>query len=236
MIPFPIQFEELETIYSSTFGTDYHSVAVTSAERGEGVSMIAYALARRAAAAGRRTLLVDLNTANPTVARRLGLQGEDWSPTNKSVIESIIDLEGLEMSILSAPQNAKNILEMREEGKLRQALSAWRKEFDCIVLDTSPLTRTNQGNVMPDLAASCCDSAVFVVLAGRTAETKVTEASLRLEKVGANIVGAVINDRYNPNLKDELCRETHRADKLMPKLMVNLRRFFRTNAFLMQKI
>jgi Mrp family chromosome partitioning ATPase len=236
MIPFPIQFEELETIYSNTFGADHHSVAITSAERGEGVSMIAYALARRAAAAGRRTLLVDLNTANPTVASRLGLEGQDWSPTNSSVKDAIIDLEGLELSILSAPQNSDNILESREDDKLRKAIASWREDFDCVVLDTSPLTKTNQGNVMPDMAAACCNSTVFVVLAGRTAETKVTEANLRLQKAGAHVVGAVINDRHNPNLTDELCRETRRADKIAPKLMRNLRDFFRVNAFLMQKI
>lgn len=236
MIPLPIHFEELETIYAATLGANHHCVAVTSAESGEGVSMIAYALARRAAEAGRRTLLVDLNTANPTVAKRLGIEAQDWSPSEAGSLDGVIDLEGVNMSILSAPISATHILEAREDGKLRGAIAAWRNSFDCIVIDTSALTRANQRNVSPDLVAACSDCAILVVLAGRTAETKVTEAIIRLKTSGANVIGAVINDRHNPGLSSELCRETLRLDRLLPKAMQKLRKFFRTNAFLMQKI
>ncbi len=236
MIPFPVHFEELETLYSATLGADSHSVAITSADKGEGVSMIAYALARRAAEAGRRTLLVDLNTANPTVASRLGLEGEDWSPDGAADLQGVIDLPGIQMSILSAPVATAHILNIREDGKLRAAIAAWRKVFDCIIIDTSPLTRSNQRNVSPDMVAACSDCAIFVVLAGRTAETKVSEAIARLRTSGTNIVGTIINDRYNPSLCNELCRETYRLEKRLPKLMGRLRSFFRRNAFLMQKI
>ena len=236
MIPFPIHFEELETIYSSTFGASHHSVAITSAETGEGVSMLAYALARRAAEAGRRTLLVDLNTANPSVAKRLGVQGTDWSTAGAVDDEGIIDLDGLKLSILSAPVSAANILDVKEDDNFQSAMAAWREKFDCVILDTSPLTRSNQRNVSPDMVAACSDCAVFVVLAGRTAETKVSEAMARLKKSGANVVGAVINDRHNPGLSSELCRETFRLEKLFPKMMPRLRNVLRNNSYLMQKI
>lgn len=236
MIPFPIHFEELEAIYSSTLGADHHSVAVTSAETGEGVSMLAYAVARRAAEAGRRTLLVDLNTANPSVAKRLGVQGADWSTAGAIDGEGIIDLDGPKLSILSAPVSAANILDVKEDDNFQSAISAWRKNFDCVVFDTSPLTRSNQRNISPDMVAACSDCAVFVVLAGRTAETKVSEAMVRLKKSGANVVGAVINDRHNPGLSSELCRETFRLEKLFPKMMPRLRNVLRNNSYLMQKI
>jgi len=236
MIPLPIHYEELESIYSNTLGADYHSVAVTSAEHGEGVSMIAYALARRSAAAGRRTLLVDLNTASSSVVQRLGLQRAEWSSLDATAMTEIVDLEGIGMSVLSAPVDIKNILDIREDENMKHALNVWRESYDCIVLDTSPLTRSNQGNISPDLVAGCCDCTVFTVLAGRTAETKVSEAILRLKKSGANVVGSIINDRHSPSLINELCRETRRFEKRLPKLMIKLSRFFRNNAFLMQKI
>jgi len=236
MIPLPIHYEELEAIYGAALGSGQHTVAVTSADHGEGVSIIAYALARRAAAAGRRTLLVDLNTETSTVASRLGLEGRDWSPSDSSANESIIHMVGVSLSILAAPMAPANILNARDDEKLRVAMAKWRERFECIVLDTSPLTRLNQHNILPDMAASACDGAVFVVLAGRTPETKVSEAVARLHSAGAKIVGAVINDRHNPNLSVELCRETRRLDRIAFRLMDAFRRFFRTNAFLMQKI
>ena len=236
MIPLPIHYEELETIYAASLGGDQNTVAVTSADHGEGVSIVAYALARRAAAAGRRTLLVDLNTETSTVASRLGLEEMDWSPSDDSANDSIIHLEGVSLSVLSAPKASANILNARDDAKLKAAMMRWRDQFDCIVLDTSPLTRLNQNNILPDMAASVCDGAIFVVLAGRTPETKVSEAVLRLRSAGANIVGAVINDRHNPGLADELCRETRRLDRFAFRLMEACRTFFRTNAFLMQKI
>ncbi len=236
MIPLPIHYEELEAIYAAALSGGQHTVAVTSADHGEGVSIIAYALARRAAAAGRRTLLVDLNTETSTVAARLGLQGEDWSPIDRTAEDSIMHMEGVCLSVLSAPKAPANILNARDDEKLKAVLAKWREQFECIILDTSPLTRLNQNNILPDMAASACDGAVFVVLAGRTPETKVSEAVARLRSAGANIVGAVINDRHNPGLIDELCRETRRLDRIAFRLMEACRRFFRTNAFLMQKI
>lgn len=236
MIPLPIHYEELESIYSNTLGADYHSVAITSAEHGEGVSMIAYALARRTAAAGRRTLLVDLNTASSSVVERLGIRKTEWSSRDDTAMTEIIDLDGIGMSVLSAPEDIKNILDIREDENLKYVLKLWRETFDCIVIDTSPLTRSNQGNISPNRVAACCECAVFTVLAGQTAETKVSEAILGLKKSGANLVGSIINDRHNPSLVDELRREIRRFDKRLPKLMNKLDVFIRNNPFLMQKI
>ncbi|MGN4982002.1 hypothetical protein ACTFBY_11420 [Aeromonas dhakensis] len=61
----PIQYLELESLYASTLARGIRSLAVTSAEGGEGVSTICEALARRAEADGLKTLLVDLNLYHP---------------------------------------------------------------------------------------------------------------------------------------------------------------------------
>ena len=62
MIQIPIQYEEMDALFAATIGAGHRSIAITSSQHDEGVSMLSYALARRIAASGRRSLLVDLNT------------------------------------------------------------------------------------------------------------------------------------------------------------------------------
>lgn len=236
MIPLPIQYEEVAALFAATVGDGHKSIAVASAEQGEGVSMVAYALARRASSSGRRTLLVDLNTERPSVLRRLGLESTNWKPGTESADTAMIELVGVNMSVLSAPTDPGAIMSARDPETLRKTVARWSELFDCVILDTSPLTRFNQGNILPDIAASCCNATILVVLAGRTPETKVSEAATRLKKAGATLVGTVLNDRHSPSLVAELCRETFRLERWLPRLMAGFRTFARTNAFLNQKI
>jgi Mrp family chromosome partitioning ATPase len=54
-------------------GTEAHRLAVTGTGRGEGTTSIAISLARSAAAAGKKTLLVDADLASPGLSEQVGL-------------------------------------------------------------------------------------------------------------------------------------------------------------------
>ena len=58
----PIHYLEVEELFLKTLNRpDIRSLAVTSANSSEGVSTIAYTLSKRAKAAGKKTLLVELD-------------------------------------------------------------------------------------------------------------------------------------------------------------------------------
>ncbi len=236
MIPLPINYTEMEDIYVKTFGSSMRTLAIAAARDGEGVSTLAYALARRAAAMGRRTLLVDFNRRDPSVGRRLGLPPVKWSPSTETAQENVIPLSNTGLDVLTAPMNDVEWLREREAEILQACFSRWLVHYDCVVADTSPLTIRNQENFPPENVCAACDGVLLSVLTGGTSETRVAEAITRLRSVGACITGTVLNDRRAPSLADELVRETFRFEKKLPKMMESIRQQIRRSVFLNQAI
>lgn len=236
MIPLPIHHTEVEDIYAKTLGAGLSTLAIAAAEDGEGVSTLSYALARRCAAIGRKTLLVDFNRRRPSVGQRLAIPARDWLPGAPSAQVAIVQLSRTGLSVLPAPGENIEWLAVRDTPTLHKCFQQWRRRFDCIVADTSPLTVRNQKNFPPESVCAACDGTVLVVLTGRTSETRVQEARHKLADANARLVGAVLNDRYAPALADELLRETRRLDKAMPRLMQKLRAMIRRSTFLNQAI
>ncbi|MCH2058108.1 MAG: hypothetical protein MK214_16135 [Thalassotalea sp.] len=74
----PIHYSEVESVYGCTLGAGYRTIAITSAAPVEGKTMMAEALVKRAEAAGKKVLLVEMNTFNPALKRKLdGLNAKE---------------------------------------------------------------------------------------------------------------------------------------------------------------
>ncbi|EKP0262496.1 capsular biosynthesis protein [Aeromonas sobria] len=195
----PIQYLELESLYAATLARGIRSLAITSAEGGEGVSSICDALARRAEADGLRTLLVDLNLYHPGRAT-----AHAWGPND--VPEPVA--HGRSLSLLPAP--GKDLMAFRNKDTLRQLLQRWFEHYDVVIFDTSPLNALNRGNIPADQVCGACDGALLVVLAGVTPTSSVQSAVDKLTRADANLVGAIYNDKLNPGLASEILRELNR--------------------------
>lgn len=215
----PIQYLELESLYASTLARGIRSLAVTSAEGGEGVSTICEALARRAEADGLKTLLVDLNLYHPG---RPAAQA--WGPND--VPEPLS--QGQALAVLPAP--GKDLMAFRNKETLRQLLVRWLEHYDVVLFDTSPLNALNRGNIPADLVCAACEGALLVVLAGVTPTTMVQSAVEKLTRAEANLLGAVFNDRVNPRLASEILRELNRLPS--NRLTEWLKRWCRRSALL----
>ena len=236
MIPLPIHYTEVEDIYARTLGAGLSTLAITAAEDGEGVSTLSYALARRSAAMGRNTLLVDFNHRRPSVGQRLAISASDWLPGELSAQDNTVQLSSSGLSVLPAPTDSLEWLAARDTSTLKECFQQWRQKFDCIVADTSPLTVRNQKNFPPESVCASCDGTVLVVLTGKTSETRVVEARHKLSIANARLVGAVLNDHHAPALADELIRETRRFDNAFPRVMKKLRAIIRCSTLLNQAI
>lgn len=215
---------EIDSIWQAVAASGAHSVAVVAAEAGEGTTLIAGALARRAGlaigadrTAGERAaataLLVDLNLARPAVARTLGL---------RPLPGEIVRLDALGFAVL-ADIGIAGAEGWRERAQFAARLQVWREQWGMVVLDTAPLLSGDADAVPGTMAAAAADATVLVTLAGRTPANRVREAREKLAAAGANLIGAVLNDRDNPSLLSELDRETWRLSRLLPRQMAALR-------------
>jgi Mrp family chromosome partitioning ATPase len=215
---------EIDSIWQAVVKSGASSIAIVAAEPGEGTTLVAGALARRAGLAmtaeradGHRppaaALLVDLNLARPAVARGLGL---------RPLPGEIVRLDALGLAVLGDVGIA-GAEGWREPAQLGVRLRAWQAEWGMVVLDTAPLLSADADMVPAATVAAAADATVLVTLAGRTAANRVREAREKLAAVGANVIGAVLNDRDNPSLLAELDRETWRLSHLFPRQMAALR-------------
>lgn len=236
MIPFPIRYAELNAVYGKTLGHGVSSLAVVGPEPGCGVSTLAYALARRSAAGGNKTLLVDVSMANPSVGPALALAAVDWRPGDESALSSIVALGDTGLSVLAAPRSIVGAWAFRDGDALRRQVAGWLEHFERVIVDSSPVNRKNQQNIPSDMACAACEGTVLVAQPGRTSESSVLEAADRLRSAGANILGGVLNDQYMPPLAAELCRETYRLERWFPRLMAELRLVIRRSKLLDQEI
>lgn len=218
---------ELDAIWHAVANAGARSLAVVAANPGEGTTLIATALARRAGLSasaetgpdGRRppattALLVDLDLTRPSVARSLGL---------RPAADEIVPLEAMGISVLGLT-SATAAGEWRERSKLTRQLAAWRQEYNVVVLDTAPLLTGDADEITGATAASAADACVMVTLAGRTPSSRIREARDMLNAAGANLIGTILNDRDNPSLRAELDRQTYRLNRLLPQTMGKLRR------------
>ena len=245
MITLPSHYAEVEAIYSQTLGANYRTIAITSAAPGEGKSTLAEALVKRAQASGKQVLLVELNTFNPVLKARLqALNAQQTATTHqpkkvakntankladKLTNKEIIQLNEQGFSVLPFDRDvAANIdtpfvEKYREASLLAQAVNQWLIEFDCIVFDTASLAMLNQHNIPACTVCQVCDGAIMVVEAGKTPANLIEEGIAKLAAKQVNVVGAVLNDKSNPSLLDEMIRESYKLDRWLPKLMGKLR-------------
>jgi len=211
----PFQNVELERIYTQTLAGKVRSLAITAANSGEGVTTLATALAHRNLMAGRATLMVDLNLWNPSLNGVLDLgipgQGNQLLPSPQLINEGG---QADALVGVTAPTSRDPVIKLREPGVLEQCIEEWHKDYDTVIIDTSPINRINARNIPAERVAAACDATLMTVLAGRTTETMVSTAVKKLHDAGAEIMGSVINDHFNPSLKDEMLREIRRIGRL----------------------
>ncbi len=233
----PPQSMEIEKIYSQQQRENSRSIAVCSANEGEGVTSVALALAQRNLLAGHSTLVVDLNLYRPALNTLLRLDepametGVIDTPRIVTVQEHPIALIGI-----TAPSHRDLVMKLRKPGMLEALIIEWQKSFDIIIFDTSPVNSVNANNIPAERVAEACDGCLVVVLAGSTTESMVSTAIEKLKCTNATLLGCVLNDRNNPSLKSELLRETRRLESICSGLAKRIGNWIRNSHLLSMEI
>ena len=224
-MPIPDHYLELESIYVATLARGVRSLAVTSAVPGEGVTSLITALAHRNLHAGRSTLIVDFNLFRPGVQRYFGIGAV---PVDEGALPAPCNVEHdrspAKLAVISPQPSRSALLQLREPGTIERLIEDWKCEFDSILIDTSAINAVNGANLPGERAAAACDGTLLLILSGTTMETMAEAAAKKLRDAGAMLLGAVLNDRHQPPLLQELLREIDRLQPVMPRVSTWLRR------------
>ncbi|MCK6555407.1 CpsD/CapB family tyrosine-protein kinase [Candidatus Binatia bacterium] len=206
--PVPGTQEEYQRLRASllsvTVPAGLHTVLVTAPNHGEGATTVAIGLAT---ALGRereaRVLLIEANPRAPVLRHRLGISGDagltDFIAGRVAPEALLTRIDRHNFSVIHAGEAAHAGAELE---MLSGLLTRLRPQFDFIVIDGPPVNRYADVSVI----APVVDGVIMVVEADRTPLADAESATRELGKVGARILGVVLNRRrsYIPAFLESL--------------------------------
>ena len=225
-----------EQAYDRLVQLEMRQLSICSINRHSGSSVLALALAKRAAETGKRVLLIDFNTVYPGLHLLTELERNEWLPLTGHWEHSVQPTEIPGLNLLTCPEKTSHCIEFHDPETLKLFLQSCRQQYDMVICDTVSLHENSADTIPAEVVAACSQATVLNILAGVTTESHLDDARQTLISCGALLIGAVLNDRFNPNLKKELLRETHRLDRWFPRLMKILRDWLEHRVLLSQDI
>jgi polysaccharide biosynthesis transport protein len=170
------------------------SLLVASAVPGEGKTVTASNLAVAYAQAGRTTCLVDADLRRPTIHELFGLPNDHGLSTlmagQEATYESVThatDVTGLR--VLTSGPLPPNPAELLASPRMRAILAGILERVDLVIIDSPPLQAVTDAAVLSSLV----DGTILVVAAGRTRRGSLVRGRDSLQRVGANVLGALLN-------------------------------------------
>lgn len=172
---------------------------VTSSVPGEGKTTVSMNLAN-ALSEMRSVLLIDADMRRPMVAKALESEGRKLNGLSQFITgerklsECIHRLDPeADLYIMPAGVIPPNPLEMLSSKRFDEALDKLAEKFDHIVIDCAPVLAVSDAMVLSRKASAV----VFVIKSDSTPIQAVRNGLKQMQRVGANIVGGVINQVQN---------------------------------------
>lgn len=167
-------------------------IVVTSSLPSEGKSTTAINIALSLAEAEHEVVLVDGDMRRPSVAKYLGLVGNVGF---SSVLSNQVGVrDALQksrfpgLSVLTSGPIPPNPSELLGSLAAKNTLEDLRKQFDYVIVDSSPLLAVTDAAIL----AAGADGVLIMARAGQTKREQLSHAVGALTDVGASILGAVL--------------------------------------------
>lgn len=187
-------------IQYSSFDKEIRTIVVTSSEPGEGKSTTSGNLALSFAQAEKKTIIIDCDLRKPSLHKKFkisNLVGLSDVLIGKEKITAAIHEYNDYLSVLTSGKLPPNPSEMLGSKSMSKLLQELKNYFDIIVLDSAPLQAVTDAQILSTKA----DGVIVVVRAEKTKRDSVIQAKSLLDKVGANILGVVLNGIENTRRK-----------------------------------
>ncbi len=166
-------------------------IVVTSADKGAGKTTMSVMLARSLAQAGKKVLLVDGDIYNPNLSLRFSIKQE---PGFFAVLkgeagdsEAIIQTETAGLSVLPMGVSQNGSRELLANGVFKACLNRWRKNYDLVMLDSSPVLPVADARILSRQA----DGTILVVREKHCQREDVLKTLACLGAAGGKLLGIV---------------------------------------------
>lgn len=194
-------------VLSLDMGKSMKTLLITSANNGEGRSLVALQLAKAFAAIGKETLLVDADLRKAEQSTQIAQEelGLAYLVRTNAPIERVLKKTSMEhLKYLPSGPLPDNPSELLSSGGMQTTFALLQADFEIIILDSSPLSRFADALVL----ASLTDEVIVVVEAESTEAVAVEAVKDLLTKPGINVLGAVLN-KVKPGKKVNRMRRAH---------------------------
>jgi capsular exopolysaccharide synthesis family protein len=202
-------FRHLRTaVQFSRPGVVVQTVLVTSAAPSEGKSTTAANLALTMAQAKRRTLLIDADIRRPRqheffgrpfepglvqLLQRDGTASEALEAFKTPLDENLFVMPAGDLLSVQGegtdPMGFEEASEVLGSKRMRDALETLRGQFDIIIIDSPPVLAATDAVLL----STQTDATILVASAGTTKEGDLDHSLERLDDVGANVIGVLLN-------------------------------------------
>lgn len=168
-------------------------IAISSSVSGEGKTTTAINLAIAMAEDGNRVLLLDGDLRNPSIARILGMSesvGFTDMLRGSAVPADVVQTTNFDrLDFLGVGSIAPNPAELLGSNRASEIAESFLSDYDYVIVDTSPVLPVTDAL----LVSQWVDGVLLVVRQGVTKRSDLSRSSAELGRVGARILGVVVN-------------------------------------------
>ena len=181
------------SIEFSNLDKNLQVITVTSSMQNEGKSTVLANLAVSFANLDKKVLIMEGDLRNPSVHRMFNISNikglTDILLQNKVFADCVHCTDVKNLHVLTCGAIPPNPSEMLSSKKIRDFIESLREYYDYIFIDAPPIGIVTDAGIISTYTDGC----IFVVGAGEADIEMAKVSKERLEKVGANILGVVLN-------------------------------------------
>ena len=168
-------------------------INITSSKEGEGKTTVLSNLATTFANLEKKILILDGDLRNPGVHKIFEVSNDygltDVLLENKTFEECVYCTDTKNLHILTCGSTPPNPSEMLASNKMTEFVNSLKDRYDYIFIDTPPIGVVTDAGIVSTYSDGC----IFVVGA-KESEIETVKISIeRLESLGANILGSILN-------------------------------------------
>lgn len=219
--PASVFAETVRSLRTLLWLTDLQSraklVAITSSQRGEGKTTTAVSLARVAAQAGERVLIVDCDLTRPAIHTAFRQSNADGGlvdlllgrASRREVTRSDPTLKSLHF--ITAGGRSERLGELLRSDNMIALMREVRNEYDLVVVDTPPSLVLSDARVLSTMA----DAVVYCIAWRSTTRSQANSGIKSLVEVGANVLCAALTQVKFRSLRyrDRMDHEAYAAGR-----------------------
>jgi polysaccharide biosynthesis transport protein len=188
------------------------TILVTSSEAGEGKTVIAANLAVSLARLNQRVLLIDADLRRPRLHEMFGLEngpGLTDVLLGKATSSAFRKTKVARLWLMPSGSASSNPADLLGSDSFRKLIDSLQKQVDWVVLDSPPVLAVADPCVISRVASGV----LFVLGSGQTSRDVACAAVERLDAVGANLVGAMLNRAALDRHTDSYLPYYHRGNQ-----------------------